>query len=287
MSHAATFSLPPFELLVDEQPRKGRGLPDWARKVYGGDWVIPEKAHDPYVVSNFVTSRDGRVSYGMPGQAGGGEIGGHNLHDRWIMAMLRARSDAVVIGDNTLRIEPEHVWTAEFIFPEDKSFFSELRQTEYRQDQPVNCFVSFSGRFNPDCAVFKQEIPIVIGATAAAAEEARRCGLPSHVEIVALGEDRVNMQSFFRYLKEHHGIGSILTEGGPGLYASCLADGAVDDEFLTLSPRFVGEPVGSPRPSLLEGSGFSPANSPACRLKSLRKAGDFLYLQSAIEYGQR
>ena len=121
-------------------------------------------------------------------------------------------------------------------------------------------------------------------ATARAAEKARNCGLPAHVEIVEAGETRVNMRDFFQLLHDRHGIETILTEGGPGLYASCLADGAVDDEFLTLSPRFLGEPPGNPRPSLLEGAGFTPQTSPLCRLKSLRKVGDFLYLQSAITY---
>lgn len=281
---ASAFNLPPFQLLVDAQPAKGKGMPDWAKSVYGGDWVIPEKKGAPYAVSNFVVSRDGRVSYATPGHSGGGEVGGFNQHDRWIMAMLRARADAVVIGDNTLRIEPEHLWTTDYIFPESRDFFRELRRADQRRTDSLTAFVSFSGQFDPAAAVFNTGLPVVIGATAKAAAQARRCGLPSHVEIVEAGETRVNMRDFFQMLHDSHGIRSILTEGGPGLYASCLADGAIDDEFLTLSPRFLGEPQGNPRPSLLEGSGFQAATSPLCRLKSLRKVGDFLYLQSSITY---
>ena len=60
-------------------------------------------------------------------------------------------------------------------------------------------------------------------------------------------------------------------------------DGAVDEEFLTLSPRLVGSEASSGirRPSLVEGVGFDPASAPRSVPISLRRAGEHLMLRQA------
>jgi riboflavin biosynthesis pyrimidine reductase len=40
------------------------------------------------------------------------------------MGLLRARADAILVGDNTLRAETEHLWTAAAIFPDDAAAFA-------------------------------------------------------------------------------------------------------------------------------------------------------------------
>jgi hypothetical protein len=63
-----------------------------------------------------------------------------------------------------------------------------------------------------------------------------------------------------------------------------LVDGAVDDEFVTLSPVIVGgiATSGARRPSLVEGVGFEPGSSPEAQPISLRRAGDHLMVRSRI-----
>ena len=80
----------------------------------------------------------------------------------------------------------------------------------------------------------------------------------------------------------------MLCEGGPHLYGSMLADRAVDDEFVTLSPVIVGgiATSGARRPSLVEGVGFEPGNSPAARPIRLRRAGAHLMVRSRIAPAQ-
>src|SRR5579864_168231 len=108
----------PYSVLFDEESRPGRSLPPTVQAMYG-DWRLPEPADRPYVYVNFVLSHDGRVSFNLPGALGGGAVSLFNRHDQWLMGLLRARADAVLVGDNTLRLEPEHIWTAAGIFPED------------------------------------------------------------------------------------------------------------------------------------------------------------------------
>ena len=58
-------------------------------------------------LANFVTTLDGVVSLGIPGQAGGGPISGENVHDRLLMGLLRVVSDAIIVGaGNSLRVTP-------------------------------------------------------------------------------------------------------------------------------------------------------------------------------------
>ena len=115
--------LEPFTLLFDDEPKDDTALPENLRTIYGGDWLLPEVDGRPYTYANFALSRDGRVSFNEPGHVGGGDVSGFNAHDKWLMGLLRARADAVVVGDNTLRLEPDHLWTCEYIFPDTEQQF--------------------------------------------------------------------------------------------------------------------------------------------------------------------
>jgi len=63
-----------------------------------------------------------------------------------------------------------------------------------------------------------------------------------------------------------------------------VADGAIDDEFVTLSPVLIGSTSssGARRPSLVEGVGFAPGASPRVAPVALRRAGDHLMMRSQV-----
>jgi hypothetical protein len=89
-------------------------LPEELRILYGGDLRFLAYDDRPYVIGNFVSTLDGVVSFEIPGKSGGGDISGFNEADRFIMGLLRASADAVVVGARTLReVAPEHLWLAE------------------------------------------------------------------------------------------------------------------------------------------------------------------------------
>ena len=78
-------------------------LPEDLRTLYGGDLCFPPApASRPYVVANFVSTLDGVVSFNIPGQSGGVQISGSNDADRFIMGLLRASADAVLVGAGTV-----------------------------------------------------------------------------------------------------------------------------------------------------------------------------------------
>jgi len=156
-----------FRLLFDDAAETGLALPAAFRAIYPGSWDLPSRDR-PYVYVNFVLSRDGRVSFDEPGHSSGAEISGCSIHDRWLMGLLRARADAILMGDNTLRIEPDHVWSAEYIFPDDADAFAGLRRAEGRAPLPLQVFLSLEGDVDVGAAaIFAQDSTHVVLATTA------------------------------------------------------------------------------------------------------------------------
>ncbi len=276
----------PFTLLFEDDSSTPSSLPDSLRKIYGGDWRIPEFSNRPYVYSNFVQSRDGRVSFSVPGHMGGGDVSGFNKHDQWLMGLLRARADAVVMGDTTLNIEPEHLWTSEYIYPTDPGLFLELRRVESRPDFPLQVFLSLDGNLNADAHVFSQaQLQILIATTERGAERAKDIRCKARLEVLSLGQDRVDITKLCEVLHTDYQIKTLLCEGGARAYGSFLAAERIDEEFLTLAPTVIGnDPSKFLRPSLVEGVAFRPGHSPKSKPVSLRRSGDHLFLRSKYVY---
>lgn len=276
-------------LFDDDTATAGLSLPEEFRRVYAGDWIVPAAGDRPYTTVNFVVSRDGRISYGEPGEVGGAAIALGSAADVWLMGLLRARCDAVLMGDGTVRAEPDHCWTVEHLGGPDVAAFQWLRAVESRAATPLHVICSIDGRIDRTWRIVEDDsLELVIATTAAGAVEARSrlAGRP-HLEVLEFGVGRVDTAALTRWLRAERGIEALLCEGGPGLYASMVADAAVDDEFVTLSPVLVGSHTsrGARRPSLLEGIGFAPGASPQSVPIGLRRAGDHLFLRSRLTPG--
>lgn len=275
----------PLTVLFDESPDGGAPLSEELRAVYGGDWRLPDSTA-PYVYVNFAVTRDGRVSYSDPEGVGGGAVTDGNTDDRWVMALLRARADAVMVGDGTLRQEPDHRWTVEFIAPGDSGAFNELRAVEGRSAFPLQVIVTLDGEVPPAAAVFNDPALTVLLATTdrAAPGLAGLAGSSAAaVQVLAFPGSTVTLTELVERLRDEYRVRTLLCEGGPRLYGGMLAAGAVHDEFLTLCPKILGdgpERDGPRRPALVEGVAFRPGASPVARLLSARRSGDFMFVRS-------
>src|SRR5918997_5898518 len=163
-------ALAPLQDLLDATTGDDLPLPCALSNLYGG-LRMPGHPARPHVVGNFVSSLDGVVSLGIPGKAGGGEISGFNPHDRMVMGLLRAAADAVVIGAGTLRAaSPDHVWTAEYIYPPLADAYRELRAALGKPEPPLNVVVTGSGDIDLDRCLFRSTaVPSLIVTTTAGA----------------------------------------------------------------------------------------------------------------------
>ena len=275
-----------FELFFDEEKRSdhGRGLPEAITAVYRGDWVLPDTEDGIYCYSNFVMSHDGRASFNIAGHEGGGDVSAFNPHDQWLMGLLRARADAVIVGANTLRTESEHVWTSEFICPSDADGFAEFRQLEGRQTTPLQVFVTRTGNVAKHAAVFHQtDLTSVVLTTATGAERVASLGLRS-VEVIVAGSDDVDLHQAIAELRRRFSVSTVLCEGGPRVYGAFVGARVINEEFLTLSPVLIGSDDNNRRPGLIEGLALLPASAHRARLLSVRRAGDHLFMRTAFAY---
>jgi len=95
----------PIRTLVDrDQDKLIPGLPTGLRDLYDGDLHFQTSpAERPFVFANFVSTLDGVVSYAIKGQASGSAISGSDPADRFIMGLLRASADAIIVGSRTVQ----------------------------------------------------------------------------------------------------------------------------------------------------------------------------------------
>lgn len=182
----------------------------------------------PWVMINMVATADGRAT--LAGRAG--PIG--NQADRELFHQLRTRADAVMAGAGTVRAEHYGRLVRD----------PALREQRARDGlAPDPLAVVVSGRLDlPAAAVplLRDADSTVVVLTASPGE------LPAaaaRVEYVRAGTAAVDLRAALRELRTRFGIRSILCEGGPTLNAALLADGLVDELFLSVAPKLVGGPA--------------------------------------------
>src|ERR1017187_2996756 len=147
-SAALNLLMEPIRTLIDLQGASpGPLLSDELRILYGGDLRFPVFSGErPYVVGNFVSTLDGVISFAVPGQSGGGTISGSDEADRFIIGLLRASVDAIVVAAGTVHeVSSTHLWIAESIYPETKDLYADYRRTGLRKEgHPLLVIVSGS-----------------------------------------------------------------------------------------------------------------------------------------------
>ena len=96
-----------FEHLFGEKYDNQLPLPPELVTLYG-QLSFPVRTGKPYIIGNFVSTLDGVVALNVPGHKSSGEISGFNRQDQMLMGLLRAISDAIIVGAGTLRIAGNH-----------------------------------------------------------------------------------------------------------------------------------------------------------------------------------
>jgi riboflavin biosynthesis pyrimidine reductase len=274
----------PFVTLFDEQEQIGTTLPAAFQQIYSS-WPLPAPKSDrPFTYVNFVMSHDGRVSFNEPGHVGGGDISRRDRHDRWLMGLLRARADAVLVGGSSLVAAGNHIWTPQAVFHEDKHAWEILRAEEERTPVPLLVVLTRSGDVPQHApALCNADLPVLIATTSAGEQRARAVvGERAWVRYFTTG-NRMDQPAVMQQLRVE-GVQTLLCEGGPQIYASLLRDELIDDAFVTLSPVIVGEDREHERPSIVEGAAFPVEQPPQLRLLSVHRYGSYLYLHSRYKH---
>jgi riboflavin biosynthesis pyrimidine reductase len=236
-----------------------------------------------------VSTLDGVVSFNIPGQSEGAQISKSNEEDRFIMGLLRASADAVVVGSGTLQaVGPQGTWLPESIYPTAKDLYHKYRTEVLRKPEyPLVVVVTGTGGMDLADAVFHTPRTRVLILTT---EEGKRrlsesgSGALTSVEVRALPntEGSISPSAILTLLKRDAGVELLLHEAGPTLFGDFLQGGLMDELFLTVAPQIAGRAAGHPRPGLVANVEFSPATAPWWKLLSTKSAADYLFLRYQI-----
>jgi riboflavin biosynthesis pyrimidine reductase len=257
---------------VDGLPRTA--LPAELARLHDGDLGFPDEC----MYANFVATVDGVVS--IPGMRNSNAfVAGDSDADRFLMGVLRAFADTVLIGAGVLRASPRGTWRAEDIYPPAAAGYAELRRDLGLAERPEVAVLTGHGSIDPAHPLFETSTLVL---TSDAGAERLRGELPSATNVVSLGASpTLDVRSVVAALRER-GARRILCEAGPHTFGELLAAGLVDELFLTRSPLVVGDAGAGTRLRLVEESDLLPDGS-HLRLLSVRRHGSHLFQRYALE----
>jgi riboflavin biosynthesis pyrimidine reductase len=247
------------------------GLPEALERAYGGPLRLAERT----LYANFVQTVDGVVA--IPSlERSNAVVAGGSETDRFLMGLLRACADVVLIGSGTLHGSPKALWRAEGAFPPGAEDFALLRSRLGRPSHAEVVVATGSGALDPTHPLL--ECGALVLTTEHGADRLRGT-LPAATEVIALGDGpEVEPRALVAALHAR-GHARILSEAGPHLFGSLLAGGLVDELFLTVSPLLLGRGP-KPRLGLVAGEPLDPPARPI--LRGIRRDATHLFLRYAF-----
>lgn len=247
-------------------------VPNKVQEVYGELYLPEPPEHRPYTFASIVLSSDGKMAFTDDPQ--GPLIAGNNMLDRaggkadfWMLNLLRAYSDASLIGARTLQAEPEgtsHVFCEELARARTEVMG---KPTEY----PVNLVVSFDGTDIPlDHKLFTSgQVRVMIGTSPAggayldrnmrqehlcfgpytAPEQvdideinAALAARPQAIPVFLTGTGAAPDSQTLLYLLRQLGIRKLCIES-PSYMWHLIENKAMDEMFINYSMVFAGGPM--------------------------------------------
>jgi len=276
-----------FEVLFDHGEENPLQHPAYA--LFGKLGFPAPPLDRPWIYANFVQTLDGITSW-KGEHALGGDIS-HSAEDRWLMDLLRAHADAVLLGSKTLAVEKAVLGATSrgATYHIEDAQLRDLRSRLGRRRETI-IFVTGSAALKlSDYAVFDGDKVDAAILTARAGAEKLACqqGSHPHVRVLVAGEGNVvDLPLAMRMLSRELGIRLLLCEGGPTLYGYMSRVGLIDEKFLTISPVEAGQIIPEEqetgmlegparlRPTTFSAPGFTADKAPWWSWISCRKAGD-------------
>jgi riboflavin biosynthesis pyrimidine reductase len=249
-----------IDVLWEEAGLPEQELPDALRALYGGGLGF----EGPRLYANFVETIDGVVAI-PDAERSNALVADDSPADRFLMGLLRATADVVLIGSGTMLASPTGRWRPAGVYPKAADAFAEL-------GEPAVAVVSTGASLDANHPVLRQAVLLT---TVRGAEQFAGV-LP---DVVAVNDgDWVDLRKAVAVLRER-GHERILSEAGPTVFGSLLADALVDELFLTISPVLAGRHTVGRQLGLVEGVELLPQVRRGGRLVSVRRGGSHLFLR--------
>ncbi|MES1192734.1 MAG: dihydrofolate reductase family protein, partial [Solirubrobacterales bacterium] len=214
----------------------------------------------PRIVADMVATVDGRAAV-----QGRSVALGHPA-DRALLRELRTAADAILVGSGTLAAERY----ANLLDDEQRA----RRVAEGRSPHPLVVTLSRQLTLSRDVPLFDEPgVPIVVFTHAA--EEVVAPVLGADLDVVRVAAEEPLLASALAALGAR-GVRSVLCEGGPTLLRQLVADAALDDLLLTVSPLLAAGAA----PTILDGAPF--AEPARLALREVHRADDHVFLHYGL-----
>jgi riboflavin biosynthesis pyrimidine reductase len=278
-----------FEVLFDSaEPGK---LEHPAYGSYGPLGFPAPPAERPWVYTNFVQSLDGIAS--LRGRHASGFHIARSEEDAWLMDLLRAHADALLIGIGTLlEGTANNGGKRGPLYRIRREPLLDLRRALGKGAEHI---ILATGSGNVDLAehrIFDDDgsgVRASILTTRSGAAALRGRGSHAHTPVMIAGVGAlIDLPAALALLRREHGIEHLLCEGGPTLNGAMTRARLVDERFLTVSPVEFGQEIPPEqergatesdvslrlRPTTITGPGFLHDGGQWWRWLSCRRAGD-------------
>jgi len=229
---------------------------------------MPRPRQRPHVTVNMAMSLDGRISTYKREQITLG-----TKHDRHLMDVLRASHDAVIVGAGTVRYDGFPVLVRD----------EEVRRKRVARGlspHPVNVIMSRTLDLPTNRPIFNRKDTERVIFTTRVAPDARVRRFRRIAEVVLLPRKTLSPTAVLRDLAAR-GMKKVLMEGGGELHFAFARERAVDEVYVTLTPRLLG---GHDAPTILDGKGFLKKDHLRLELVSCQRKQDELFLHYRVKY---
>ncbi|MEW6044748.1 MAG: 2,5-diamino-6-(ribosylamino)-4(3H)-pyrimidinone 5'-phosphate reductase [Thermoproteota archaeon] len=207
----------------------------------------------PHITLSAAVSLDGKIAT----KTGDSELS--SRQDKVRVHRLRARSDAILVGKNTVQKD------------------NPLLTVRYAKGKnPTRIILDSHAEISTISRIIKTShlVPTIIAVSKKAPKKnlSRLARYP--IRIITAGKDKVEIKKLLRIIYKE-GIKTILLEGGGTTNWDFVSKGLVDEVIVTVSPRLVG---GKDATTLVEGAGFAKiADSMKLKLrKAVRHDGEIV-----------
>ncbi|MFF2147976.1 pyrimidine reductase family protein [Kitasatospora sp. NPDC058190] len=191
-------------------------------------YAYPDQVNQghPWLRANMVAGLDGGaklegLSEGLSGDA-----------DKRIFGVLRALSDVVLVGAETVRAEGYRPARA-------RREFAAARAAAGQAPAPAIAVVSRSLNLDLSAPLFTEPLVRTVVITVEDAPEERRRAVAEVADLVLAGRGSVDLRAGVAALVER-GWTRLLSEGGPRLLGQLAAAGLLDELCLSLAPLITG-----------------------------------------------
>ncbi len=178
-----------------------------------------------------------------------------SLNDKTHLEQQVAQVDGVLFGAGTLRAYGTTMRVMQ-------SGLLHQRQEQGKSPQPIQILCSQSGEIDWQSPFFRQPVPRWLLTTEAGSD---RWQAETAFERVVVAETTAGEIDWWRAFQQFKQLGMehLAILGGGELVASLLAEGLVNELWLTVCPLILG---GTDAPTPVEGAGFLQTNAPRLEL---------------------